>query len=75
MSSHFSTQSQSQTTHVQRANRARYVVLLKGVFDVFFALGIMFMPIAAYDGPVPAFVSKMTGLVCRRYSLLIETER
>jgi len=54
MSSHLST----------HPNRARYVVLLKGVFDVFFALGIMFMPIAAYDGPVPAFVSKVTGLVC-----------
>jgi len=54
MSSHLST----------HPNRARYVVLLKGVFDVFFALGIMFMPIVAYDGPVPAFVSKVTGLVC-----------
>jgi len=43
---------------------ARYLVLLKGLFDVALALGIMFVPIVAYDGPVPAFVSKATGLVC-----------
>jgi len=63
MSSHSSTQSQSQTTPVQHVNRARYVVLFKGVYDMLVAFGIMFMPIVAYDGPIPAFVSKVTGLV------------
>lgn len=63
MSRYLSTLTQSQTgDHAQQANRARYIVLLKGIFDVFFALGIIFLPIAAYDGPVPAFVSKITGL-------------
>ncbi|KAJ3572698.1 hypothetical protein NP233_g2909 [Leucocoprinus birnbaumii] len=52
----------SETDHARRAEHARYVVLLKGASNIFMALGIMFLPIAVYDGPIPAFVSKMTGL-------------
>jgi hypothetical protein len=64
MSRYLTTITRTHTDPSVRANRARYVVLAKGVFNLFLALGIMFLPIAVYDGPVPAFVSKITGLVC-----------
>jgi hypothetical protein len=50
-------------------NRARRIVLAKGVFDFFLALSIVFVPKLAYDGVIAAVVSKYTGLVSSSISL------
>ncbi len=47
--------------------RARRIVLAKGLFDILLSLSIMFAPMVTYDGPLQALVSKLTGLVSHRH--------
>lgn len=46
-----------------RSERARRIVLAKGIFDILLSLSVVFAPMLIYDGPLQAIVSKLTGLV------------
>ena len=54
---------------LQHSSHARKVVFVKGVFDIFLAISVMFFPTFAYSGPVGALVAKMTGLVSTPISM------
>ncbi|KAF8995045.1 hypothetical protein BDQ17DRAFT_1330798 [Cyathus striatus] len=41
---------------------ARKIVLVKGLFDVFLSLSLIFAPALLYDGPIPLIISRKTGL-------------
>ncbi|TFK34356.1 hypothetical protein BDQ12DRAFT_763620 [Crucibulum laeve] len=45
-----------------QTEKARRIVMAKGIFDVFLSLSLIFFPSLLYDGPVPATISQVTGL-------------
>ncbi|KAF9443414.1 hypothetical protein P691DRAFT_797420 [Macrolepiota fuliginosa MF-IS2] len=58
----FSSSLTQERNNTNQSDRARYVVLAKGMLDGMVALSIMFFPAVIYDGPVAAVISKFTGL-------------